>query len=93
MAAGDTLQGRRYQDVEDPHEPHDRMEPGGYRRAAGEWECVAPDGSRGNLSAHEVTEHKDGTITVSPSILIRGGRDVQQELWHGYLEHGVWRSV
>lgn len=37
------------------------------------------------LSAHQVTEHEDGTITVSPSILIRE--------WHGFLERGVWRKV
>lgn len=33
---------------------------------------------------------EDGTITVSPSILISHweGRS-----WHGYLERGVWREV
>lgn len=44
----------------------------------------------GNLSAHDVTEHKDGTITVSPSILCEGQPG---HTWHGYLEHGVWREV
>jgi hypothetical protein len=51
----------------------------------------APGFSIGNLSAHEVVEHEDGTITVSPSILMygrNGGAD-----WHGYLERGVWRTV
>jgi hypothetical protein len=43
----------------------------------------------GNLSGHQVEEHDDGTITVSPSILT--GRGERQ--WHGYLEHGVWREV
>ncbi len=43
-----------------------------------------------NLSKHEVTEHTDGTITVSPSILVRSWRGVS---WHGYLERGVWREV
>jgi hypothetical protein len=84
MAAGDTTQGRRH-DVQ-LHE----MEPGDYGRDTGTWCCQAPNGYGGNLSQHEITEHDDGTITVSPSILIR--RPPEGE-WHGYLEHGVWREV
>lgn len=49
-----------------------------------------PNGHVGDLSQHEVTAHEDGTITVSPSILVT---DDSGELWHGYLERGVWRSV
>ncbi len=48
----------------------------------------------GGISKHEVVEHEDGTITVSPSILLTDfdeeGNEVQ---WHGYLERGVWREV
>ncbi len=50
----------------------------------------------GNLSNHEVEEHEDGTITVSPSILIvepRDGTDIGPVRWHGYLERGVWRET
>lgn len=59
----------------------------------GTWYCRAPKesdefGHIGNLSAHQITEHEDGTITVSPSILIKR-HDSQ---WHGYLERGVWRE-
>jgi hypothetical protein len=54
------------------------------------WYCCTPNGHMGNLSAHDVIEHDDGTITVSPSILVS---DDQSELWHGYLERGVWREV
>jgi hypothetical protein len=58
------------------------------------WYCRAPVPGEimfsGNLTNHEVTEHEDGTITVSPSILIRRGRGKE---WHGWLERGVWRSV
>ncbi len=43
-----------------------------------------------DLSKHEVTEHEDQTITVSPSILTWDGKGNQ---WHGFLEHGVWREV
>lgn len=38
---------------------------------------------------HKVVEHEDGTITVSPSILIT---DWKYGTWHGFLEHGVWRE-
>jgi hypothetical protein len=67
---------------------------GSYGPSGDTWHVKAPDGSLGNLRNHDVEEHEDGTITVSPSILItthRGGQDV--ELWHGYLERGVWREV
>lgn len=33
-----------------------------------------------------ITEHDDGSITVSPSIMDPGG-------WHGRLERGVWMSA
>jgi hypothetical protein len=73
-----------------PHEEH----PGHYCPVEidGErtWYCVTPNGHAGNLAAHDVTEHEDGTITVSPSILVSNLQ--QGELWHGYLERGVWRS-
>lgn len=98
MAAGETMQGRRVDDVANPREAHPILEPGDYRRTLhpehGEvWECCVPSGEQGNLAAHQVTEHEDRTITVSPSILIRGGAGMADELWHGYLERGVWREV
>lgn len=55
------------------------------------WYCSAPGKHFGCLDGHEVTEHDDGTITVSPSILItttRGGKKI--ELYHGFLKQGVW---
>jgi len=55
----------------------------------GNWYACTPNGFMGNLADHEVTEHADGTITVSPSILVESWRGT----WHGYLEHGVWRGV
>ena len=45
-----------------------------------------------NLRGHNVIEHEDGTITVSPSILITTGRSTGRKQWHGYLEKGVWRE-
>ena len=55
----------------------------------GVWMARPPGGHLGNLSNHDVTEHEDGTITVSPSILITG----EGGSWHGYLERGVWTKV
>lgn len=50
-----------------------------------------PVGHVGRCVTHTITEHEDGTVSVSPSILATiadHGHD-----WHGYLERGVWRSV
>jgi hypothetical protein len=55
------------------------------------WLVRTPNGHVGDLSAHDVVEHEDGTITVSPSILVSNPQ--QGELWHGYLERGIWRSA
>ena len=56
----------------------------------GLWECRPPGHHLGSLANHEVVEHEDGTITVSPSILI----DYPPEgSWHGYLEKGIWREA
>lgn len=54
------------------------------------WMCKSPNGHAGNLSRHEVVEHEDGTITVTPSILISDGKGTT--FWHGYLTAGVWRE-
>lgn len=73
------------------------LEPGeyGFHHQLGMWYCRAPQtgdfyAGMGNLSKHEVVEHADGTITVSPSILITGHHGKQ---WHGWLEKGVWREA
>jgi hypothetical protein len=75
-----------------------------------EWWIRDPWGRVGRLTSHTITEHEDGTITVSPSIFDKDGSPpTQEELqqwgiaaivpgpgatgWHGWLEHGVWRSV
>lgn len=82
-------------------EPAEINQPSRYGRATNErvigkrtgwWEVTAPDGSVGSLDPgiHTITEHEDGTITVSPSLDFSkrkpGG-------WHGYLRHGVFESV
>lgn len=84
------MKGHRYPDVEDAALPHLHMREGGYRKSEGIWEVTTPNGLHGRLGNHEVTEHEDGTITVSPSILVEypPGKS-----WHGYLERGEWREV
>jgi hypothetical protein len=50
------------------------------------------------LTRHTVIEHGDGTITVSPSILVspppgRPEEWAKRHTWHGWLERGEWRSA
>lgn len=70
-----------------------RLEEGGYAKASdGEW-FVRPPGTRMGASIvnHDVVEHDNETITVSPSIAY--STPDRDDYWHGYLEHGVWRQV
>ena len=78
------------------------FQPGQYGKApGGTWYAAPPQSTyalglstewpytlMANLQAHTVTEHEDGTISVSPSILIHSTPP-----WHGYLERGRWRVV
>lgn len=85
--------GRRRDLTEWSWSEADRPLPGDYgKQPDGTWYAVVPDENigMGNLSEHEVTEHEDGTITVSPSILVE---DFNGHNWHGFLERGVWREV
>lgn len=66
----------------------------------GIWWVAAPkpDGGYmlGRLTLHTVREEDDGTISIRPgdgssnSILIQRNSD---EIWHGYINHGIWESV
>ncbi len=58
------------------------------------WFCIPPKSGIGcgSLSSHTVVEHEDGTITVSPSILIYAKPNQPESGWHGYLERGIWRE-
>lgn len=67
--------------------------PGAYGTANGkDWFCTTPNGLFGSLIQHEVIEHEDGTITVSPSILVTSGAKKSEPTWHGWLERGIWRQ-
>jgi hypothetical protein len=55
------------------------------------WMVRTPNGHLGNLGNHDVTEHEDGTITVSPSIVVSNPQE--GELYHGFLREGVWSEA
>jgi hypothetical protein len=83
------MQGRR----RDDNHPTHTLEVGDYSKQTwtGQttWAFRDPDGHIGQLCpGHQVTEHDDGTITVSPSIACDNGISK----WHGFLERGVWRE-
>ena len=68
--------------------------PGDYGKTTeGIWRARPPDpdAHMGDLTNHTVVEHADGTISVSPSILIQAGTG--RPSWHGFLERGVWRKA
>lgn len=87
------MTGKRVPDGTEPH----LYEPGDYGRWKDEWFIRCPIDTEhrmtGNLSSHDVVEHEDGTITVSPSILTTARWAGVDRTWHGYLERGVWREV
>lgn len=68
-----------------------RPEPGDYwySEEAKAWMCRVPNGLYCNLKLHQVIQHDDGTITVSPAILVTS----LATAWHGSLERGMWREV
>lgn len=88
------MQGKRVYPKDDGkmyYEPGDYGWDEGYQA----WLACTPNGLLGSLANHEVTENDDGTISVSPSILVSGYSYEEKKdiTWHGYLEHGVWREV
>lgn len=101
------MQGRRIPDRTDF--TLEGIQPGDYWKDPDRgWYCAVPDPkiptykpecftlpAMAGLGKHDITEHEDGTITVSPSILLstNWGPDwTYHEIWHGFLERGVWRS-
>lgn len=90
MSAGDLTPGKR---VNLPGDDYHLLQAGEYMKGHHTWwgHCPGPDDLNCNLSAHQIVEHEDGTITVSPSILCTDGKAGHS--WHGYLERGVWREV
>lgn len=79
------MNGRRLDHALDPY----FYSPGDYGRWQGNWYARTPNGHIANLRLHDVVEHSDGTITVSPSIRVTA----QDGAWHGYIEKGIWREA
>lgn len=80
------LPGKRV-DGKAPHE----LQAGEYAKwdKDGNWYCVPPGTDlTANLAAHKIEEHEDGTITVSPSILVGDGK----LSWHGWITRGGWSA-
>lgn len=79
------MNGRRLPDNSDPRD----AQPGDYFFV--DWTGTRqlwfrdPIGNPGRVTKHEVSEHDDGTITVTPSIL-----DDDPGGYHGHLTRGVW---
>ncbi len=88
MSVGQLTQGRRIPDA--PNGEGAQFSPGDYGKIRTTWYACTPNGLLGNLANHTVTEHEDGTISVSPSILVYGGQSNQ---WHGFLKRGIWRKA
>jgi hypothetical protein len=87
MSAGDRTPGVRGADGDWTSD----RQPGEYWRNGDRWCGITPRfGYFVDLTTWHITEHDDGTITVSPSIFVNPNRP---ESWHGFLEHGVWREV
>ena len=87
----ETTQGHRRPDDSEPTD----LEAGEYMKLPnGDWFMCLPNGLFGTVSpkVHTVTEHDDGSISVSPSILTTVPGDAARS-WHGFLERGVWRSA
>lgn len=81
------MQGKRVDRLDDS-----LFQGGEYGKGSnGIWYCCPPDTDLiGNLAGHHVVEHENGTITVTPSILINARHKGQE--WHGYLRNGVWEE-
>lgn len=63
--------------------------PGAYGFTGAQWWACTPNGLGANLARHTCVANADGTLTVSPSILVNEGKE---QSWHGFLEQGVWRE-
>ncbi len=85
----DPVPGRRVYINDEGHLP---LAEGDYGKDhMGTWFVRPPGQHAGGIPEHDVEEHDDGTITVTPSI-VQCDYD-GRELWHGWLRAGVWTEV
>lgn len=95
MEKGSEIQAKRV----GGYSERDKFVPSYWKVSDGTWLIHFPDerakpdfdGATGGLQLHKVEEHEDGTITVTPSILIHNGFPKFDR--HGFLTRGVWREV
>lgn len=59
----------------------------------GAWYLWIPQCGLAGLRNHKVTEHEDGTITASPSVLLTYWKNGERQQRHGFLEKGIWREA
>lgn len=70
------MTGVRLPDGFEPTEPelkalgYEHTPRGAYWKDSQGWSVCTPNGRHGSIAKHTVVEHEDGTITVSPSILV-----------------------
>jgi hypothetical protein len=60
-----------------------------YWKEDGCWWIYLPRVGCGRMPKHTIEEHEDGTITVTPSVLLEAGTERKR---HGYLTRGVWNE-
>jgi hypothetical protein len=82
------MQGKRV-DRRETWEHGNGPKPGDYWKSGEAVGGVCPNGMFCDLSKHNVVEHEDGTLTVTPSILCGDAATN----WHGFLERGIWREA
>lgn len=63
-----------------------------YYKENGYWYIYIPNCGVGNLKSHNVTENDNDTITVTPSILLKGMDHNKPVERHGWLTNGVWHE-
>ncbi len=87
------MRGRRIYSNENGQLPLQEGDYGWHPKSG--WQVRPPKCHAGGIPNHEVIEHEDGTISVSPSILLYSSDEngIEVVTWHGYLERGVWREV
>jgi hypothetical protein len=64
-----------------------------YWKDDGVWWIYIPRCGAGMMPKHTIEEHEDGTITVTPSILLTGHDNGQQITKHGWLKRGQWQEA
>lgn len=87
--SGELFPGRRVRDI-DPV----AFVAGDFGQWQGVWYARTPNGYLANLELFKIKEHAGGTITVDPAIGVSTNKEgVETQVWYGYLEHGIWRTV